>query len=103
MTTKATKDARIKERGSIRERICHALDVSPDAFCNDVLVELRGRNRVRIEGKLRILSYTPSKISLQTARGKFSIVGKRLFCSVYSQGCVLVDGYVVSLGFEEER
>ena len=99
MTTKAAT----KERASIKERICRALDVSPDAFCNDVLVELRGRNRVKIEGKLRILSYTQDKISLQTAHGRLNIAGKRLFCSVYSKGCVTVDGYVISIGFEEEE
>lgn len=103
MSNKAKERSKTGDRQSMKERLCRALDLNPDAFGQDVLVELRGRNRVKVEGKLKILSYSPDEIRLRTSRGKLNIVGKRLFCSVYSQNCVLVDGLIISVGFEEEK
>ena len=103
MSKKIKEKIGAEERGGVKERLCRALDINPDAFCKDVLVELRGRNRVKVEGKLKILSYSPEIIRLRTSKGRLCIMGKRLFCSVYSQECVLVDGLIASVSFEEEK
>ena len=90
------------ERASLREKICRSLDLSPDAIGNDAVIEIRGQNRVSIQGKLRMLSYSPIEIRLLTKNGELDIVGSRLFCSAYSKENIIIDGKITSVSFKED-
>jgi len=94
-----------KEKGSdkaaLRERLCHTLDIQPDIFPGGTLVEIRGQNSVTVKGGGRITLYTDSEIRLCYARGELSVKGKRLCCSAYHRGAVVIDGLVEHVDFEE--
>ena len=86
----------------IRERICRALDIYPDVFPGTCTVEVRGRNLVVVRECGKILLYTPDRIKIKVSKGKLQIDGKRLECTAYHKGSVMVDGYIKSVSFEEE-
>ena len=93
---KSIKDEKIY----LRERVNRALDIPPDVFGGESLIELRGRNSVSIGGGGRILLYTPEEIRIELKRGCVSIVGKRLGCTSYHAGSVGIDGYICEIRFE---
>ena len=90
------------ERASLREKICRSLDLYPDALGNAAVIEIRGQNRVNIQGKLRMLSYSPTEIRLLTKNGELNIIGNRLFCSAYSKESLIIDGKISSVSFKED-
>lgn len=95
------KSAEQSKRG-IKERICRALDIYPDVFPGTCTVEVRGRNLVVVRECGKILLYTPDRIKIKVSKGKLQIDGKRLECTAYHKGSVMVDGYIKSVSFEEE-
>ncbi|MBQ9112212.1 MAG: YabP/YqfC family sporulation protein [Clostridia bacterium] len=89
------------EKASLRERLCHTLDIQPDIFPGGTLVEIRGRNSVTVKGGGRITVYTDSEVRLLTRNGSVCIRGSRLCCSAYCKGATSVDGCICSVSFEE--
>ena len=90
-----------KERGELRARLCRRLDLAPDLFGGEGLVEIRGRGEVTVRGGGRILLYTPSEIRIAMGSYTLSILGEGLVCTSYYQGAVGVDGRIFGVGFEE--
>lgn len=86
---------------SVKERLCHTLDIQPDVFLGGTLVEIRGRNAVTVKGGGRITVYTDEEVRLLTREGAVSIRGQRLCCASYCRGTVCVDGCIRSVSFEE--
>lgn len=97
-----SKESRRVERMGFRERICKVLDIQPDIFDKDTLIELRSRNKVTVRGKAKILSYSPTAVRLQTGNGELCIDGKRLFCSSYSKSFIEINGLISAICFREE-
>ena len=91
-----------EQKGSIKERVCKALDIYPDVFPGTCTVEIRGRNLVIVRECGRILLYTPQQISVEVRKGRVQIYGKRLECTAYHKGSIMVDGYIDSVSFEED-
>lgn len=102
MSEKRTEKKRNTEGESFRERVCRALDIPPDVFSGECVVEIRGRGAVSVSGGGKILLYTPEKIKISLSRGSVSICGKRLTCTSYHAGAVCIDGHIVTVTFEEE-
>ena len=88
-------------KAGIKERLCHTLDIQPDIFPGGTLVEIRGRNSLTVKGGGRITAYTQSEIRLRLKDGELSVKGRRLCCSAYHRGAVVIDGLVDSVSFEE--
>ena len=96
------KNTAEQSKGSVKERICRALDIYPDVFPGTCTVEIRGRNLVVVRECGKILLYTPDRIRIKVSRGKLQIDGKRLECTAYHRGSVMIDGYINSVSFEED-
>ncbi len=90
-----------KERADLREVVCRTLDISPDALPRTGSIEIRGHHSVSVKEGGRILTYTPSEVSVEFDRGVVSIYGKRLVCSAYCRGTVRIDGRISSVVFGE--
>ena len=90
------------ERKALRERLCQALDLAPDCFSGECLVEMRGRYAVTVRGGGRIQLYTPEEIRIALGRGSLCVVGERLVCSSYYVGAVGIEGLIGGIFFEEE-
>ncbi len=88
---------------SIRERLCHGLDISPDIFPGGTLIELRGRNRIALRGCGCVRCYTDTEIGFECFEGVVYIRGRRLCCSSYRPSLAVVDGYIDCVCFEEEK
>ena len=95
------KQTKREERGDWKERLCRKLDLPPDVFLGEGLVEIRGRNAVCIRGGGKILLYTPEEIRVALKRGCLRIEGKRLICTSYHAGAVGIDGLISRVSFEE--
>lgn len=98
-TDKRDKSAK-DEKIYLRERVNRALDIPPDVFAGESLIELRGRNSVSIGGGGKILLYTPEEIRIELRRGCVCVVGQRLCCTSYHAGSVGIDGYICEIRFE---
>lgn len=85
----------------IKERLLSALDIVPDTLPGEGMVEIRGKNYVNIKGGGKIVLYTPEKISVEFGEGGVSVYGRRLVCTSYNTGYVRIDGYILSVCFEE--
>lgn len=96
------KNAAEQDKVGLKEKICRALDIYPDVFPGTCTVEVRGRNLVVVRECGKILLYTPDRIMIRVSRGKLRIDGKRLECTAYHRGSVMIDGYINSVSFEEE-
>ena len=52
------------------ERLCRYLDITPDGYSEEGLIELRGRNYMKLHGRGKILSYTPEEIKIKLKTSK---------------------------------
>ena len=86
----------------MRERLCHALDIKPDIFLGETLIELRGRNSLTVQGGGGITVYGESEIRFKLRRGELSVKGERLACASFERGAAVVDGNIFSVSFEED-
>ena len=91
-----------REKRDIKERLCHALDIQPDVFPKESLVEIRGRNGVTVRGGGRMLTYTDVLIRMRLGKGILRIEGKRLCCTAYHVGAAVIDGRIDTVSFEDE-
>ena len=86
----------------IRERLCAALDITPDVLPHGTLVEIRDRGYVHISGCERILNYTQSLIRVSLRDGAIAVSGERLLCSSFCRGELGIEGKILGVCFEEE-
>ena len=87
-------------RPSLFEKLNKGLDVDCDMLCRGFCAELRGRNHAEICGVRRILLYTDTELSFVTSDGIFALKGNRLYCASYKRGAVIVEGDILSMGFD---
>ena len=97
------KKGKKTDKAEMRERLCHALDIQPDVFPLETMIEIRGRSSVTVKGSGKVLTYTDSVIRLCVRKGVLRIEGKRLCCASYHVGAAVIDGYVRLVCFEEEE
>ena len=90
------------KKATLKEKLCHTLDIQPDLFPNETHVEMRGRNCVTIKGGGCITVYTDKEVRLAVKGGSICVRGDRLCCLSYCKGAVVVDGSVRSVSFEED-
>lgn len=87
-------------RAGVFERMSKGLDIDADMLCKGFSVWLKGKNHAEICGVRRILVYTDENISFVTSDGIFAVNGKRLYCSSYKRGAVIVEGEILRMGFD---
>lgn len=93
-----------KDKSTISERVCRALDIPPDLLPRRTNIEIHGRSSVKICGGGAILLYSPEeiRIALRGEEGWVSVKGIALRCNSYNVGAVGVDGRICSVSFESE-
>ncbi len=93
------------KKQSLKAKICHALDLSPEIFPKSSLIELHGDSLVKIQNGGRFLLYTPTEIRLRLRgkRGCLCILGEELSCSSYNRGAVGIEGKILTLSFLEDE
>ena len=92
-----------KDKNSLSERICRALDMPPEVLPSATSMEIHGRSLVKIQGAGAILLYSPEEIRVAVRRGGeyISVKGHALCCSSYNMGAIGVEGRIRSVSFEE--
>ena len=85
----------------LKEKVCRVLDIQPDIFPKETLVEIRGRGAVTIKGGGAIRVYNDDIIKLAVRGGSLAIRGEGLCCSAYCRGSVTIEGKIGSVSFEE--
>ena len=93
---------RERQRGSIRERITRALDITPDILLGESLIEIRGRGSLAVHGCRRILVYLPERIEILLSRGALEVEGEELCFVSFSAGSVGIEGKIRGVRFLEE-
>ena len=90
-------------KGAFKEKLCEALDITPDTFFSASSVIVRDGRSVEIENGGRIISYTPDEIEVSLKKGRLKICGKRLSCVSFCKGAVRIDGRICSIHFGEDE
>ncbi len=90
------------QRSTLREKLCHTLDISPDIFPGGTLIEMRGRNRISLRGCGPVICYTDTEIGFSCSEGNVFVRGKRLCCSSYCPSLAVIDGHISCVCFEEK-
>ncbi len=86
---------------TFKEKLCRRLDIQPDVFLGESMIEIRGKNSVCVRGGCYILVYRPEEIVLAFKDHNVAIRGERLICTSYNAGAVIVDGHIGGVSFEE--
>ena len=87
----------------LSEKICRYLDITPDGYSGECMIELHGRNYLGIHGSGRILVYTSEEIKIKLKKDCLRIRGKRLYCASYYKDSVCIDGLISDISFCEEK
>ena len=92
-----------KQKETLGERICNALDLSPGLLPRKTLIEIHGKNLVKIQnaGKILLNTDTEIRISLRSRDGCVRVCGNALCCSSYNVGAVGIHGRIASVDFCE--
>lgn len=90
-----------ERRESLREKICRELDIEPDIFPSEGMVEIRGRSSMVVRGCGRILVYKPEEIRLEMGECEISVWGENLVCTSYYLGAVGIEGRINSINYDE--
>ncbi len=85
---------------SLVEKINKTLDISPEALPGGTLISISGRQSIKVEGRVKILLYSPDKIVLALGKETLTVIGKRLLCSAYHGKDITLEGYIYSVSFE---
>lgn len=96
-----TEEKREEERLGWRERICRGLDIVPDVWAGESLIEIRSRRLLTLRGSGRLLVYTPEQICVAMKRGNIVILGTGLVCTAYHIDAIEIEGRIGSVCFEE--
>ena len=91
-----------KQRLRISEWLERKFDVSPDLF-DGVRVEIRGQNKLLLEGCRKILKYDEREILLDLGKARLRVCGQRLWCTSFVSGALGIGGHIVSVCFEEAK
>ena len=91
-----------KSRQGLVEKINRSLDISPVALPRGTLISIGGRESVTIEGRIKILLYSPSEIVLRLGKDTLYVRGERLVCSAYHSRFLMLEGYISSVSFKKE-
>ena len=92
-----------RERGGLREKLLHALDLPADTLPGGWMIEMRGRHEITVRGCGKILAYMPEQIHLSLPHCVLSVRGCRLCCIAYHADAVSVEGVIRQIAFEEEE
>ncbi len=98
---KPIRSEKVKEKRPLAERLGNALDIPADLLCGGCYLEMQGQNELRLQGCRKILVYTDEKMVLRLRRGCLQIMGRRLVCTSYHAGCVVIGGWITALRFCE--
>ena len=91
------------EKRSLAEWASAKLDIPADIFPGAGTLELRGRNTLTLRGCRHILKYSPEEMRFQMNKDRLTVTGKRLVCTSYLCGAVVIDGRIDSVSFEGEE
>ena len=91
-----------KQRRGLLEMLAVKAELPSDALAGEVLVEMRGRQTMLVQGCRRILEYSPERIVIAARGFSVSVVGQRLICSAYYGGTVAVEGLISGVYYGEE-
>ena len=75
-------------------------DISPD-IVSGVRVEIRGQNRLLLQGCRQILQYDEREMLLDLGKTRLRVCGERLWCTSFISGALGVSGHICSVHFEE--
>ncbi len=89
------------KNSDLKDRVRRALDIQPDVFPRETLIEIRGRGAVTVKGGGAIRVYNDDVIKLAVKGGAVCVKGEGLSCASYCRGAVTVEGKISAVGFEE--
>ena len=75
-------------------------DISPD-LVSSIRIEIRGQNRLLLEGCRKILKYSEQEMLLDLGKVRLRVCGRRLWCTSFISGALGVGGEILSVSFEE--
>ena len=88
-------------RAGAMEWLERKFDISPDII-SGVRVEIRGQNRLLLQGCRQILQYGEREMLLDLGKMRLRICGERLWCTSFVSGALGVSGHICSVSFEED-
>ena len=91
-----------KQRMRASEWLERKFDISPDLW-SGVRVEIRGQNKLLLEGCRKILKYDEREMLLDLGKIYLRVCGERLWCTSFISGALGIGGHIVSVCFEEAR
>ena len=89
-------------KARLRDRLCRSLDLLPDVFSGECLVEIRAGRVLTLYGGGRILAYTPEQIEVSLKSGSLCVIGTDLVCLSYHVDAIEIEGKIISVSFKEE-
>ena len=77
-------------------------DITPDLL-DGVRIEIRGQNRLLLQGCRKILKYGEEEMLLDLGKTRLRVCGERLWCTSFISGALGVGGHIRTVSFEEEE
>ena len=77
-------------------------DITPDIL-EGVRIELRGQNKLLLQGCRKILKYGEEEMLLDLGKMRLRVCGERLWCTSFISGALGVGGHIRSVSFEGEE
>ncbi len=95
---------RRKKEGRVRaaEWLERKFDITPDIL-DGVRIEIRGQNRLMLQGCRKILKYGEDEMLLDLGKTRLRVRGERLWCTSFVSGALGVGGHICSVSFEGEE
>lgn len=88
------------DKMSAAEWLEKKFDISPD-LVSGIRIEIRGQNRLLLEGCRKILKYSEQEMLLDLGKVRLRVCGRRLWCTSFISGALGVGGEILSVSFEE--
>lgn len=86
---------------SLAEWLAVKLDIPADVLGGGIRLDMRGRNTLTVHGCQGILDYAPGEIRLSLGSSSLVVCGQRLICTSYLAGAVGIEGFIMSIRFED--
>ena len=77
-------------------------DITPDLL-DGVRIEIRGQNKLLLQGCRRILKYGEEEMLLDLGKTRLRVSGERLWCTSFISGALGVGGRIRAVSFEGEE
>ena len=90
-----------QDKPSLLGRIGERFEVDADMIRRGEWIEIKGRNRVEINGVKKIGLYSDTCVRLILGKGSVTVKGCALTCVFYQRGAAAVEGTVESVSFVE--